>query len=77
MSYPQFGTIVVKFPLYDSIIQVAPSTLVQSWTQTANATDNILTFVMVAVTSHITGVVANLQLAAESGTAAAYTIAIN
>jgi hypothetical protein len=77
MSYPQFGTIVAKFPLYDSIIQVAPSTLVQSWTQTTNSTDYILTFVMVPATSHITGVVANLQLAAETGTTAAYTIAIN
>jgi hypothetical protein len=78
MSYPEFQQIVVKFPLYDGIVQVAPnSNLVQSWSQGTNSTDWILTFVMVQTTSHATGVVANLQLSAESGTTASYTIAID
>ena len=76
-GYAQFQQIVVKLPLYNSIQQVAPTTLVQSWTQSTNATDYILTFNMVLVTSHVTGTVAQLQIAAESGTVTNYNFAIN
>ena len=76
-TYPSFNTITVKFPLYDNIVQVLPSTLVQSWTKTTNTTDYILTFTMVPSSSHITGVVSTLQLGAETGTVSTYTIGIN
>ena len=76
-TYPEFQTITVKFPLYDSIVQVLPSTIVQSWSQSTNTTDYILSFVMVLTTNHITGVVATLQLGAETGTVSTYIIGIN
>ena len=76
-AYPQFQQIVIKVPLYNAIIQIAPSTLVQSWNQSQNATDTILTFNMVITTSHVTGVVAQLQIAAETGTVTTYSLAIN
>jgi hypothetical protein len=76
-GYVQFQQIVVKLPLYNTIQQVAPSTLVQTWSQSQNSTDYVLTFNMVLQTSHVTGVVAQLQIAAESGTVSTYSIAIN
>ena len=76
-NYVQYLQIVVKIPLCDSIQQVAPATFVSSWTQAQNSTDTILTFNFTSTTSKITGVVAQLQIAAETGNVSTYSLAIN
>jgi len=77
VNYVQYLQIVVKVPLFDTIKQVAPATFVSSWTQTQNSTDYLLTFNFTPTTSKITGVVAQLQIAAETGNVSTYSLAIN
>lgn len=79
-SYPEFQQIVVKFPHYTTINQIAPnSSYVASWTKTVSTDGNdwVVTFYMVPTLTHWTAIFAQMQLASETGTVTTYSLAVN
>jgi hypothetical protein len=79
-SYPEFLQIIVKFPHYTTINQIAPnSTYVANWNKAVSADGNdwVVTFNMVPTLSHWTAIFAQMQLASETGTVTTYSLAVN
>jgi hypothetical protein len=78
-SWPSFSSIVVEFPHYNTINQIAPTSYVSSWTQTVSGDGNnwVITLYIAPTLSHWTGKVCQMTLAAETGTTSIFTVAVD